>query len=542
MQFINTTLSAFVIGASLIMLGCSSEEATDTATAAEESAGTTLRWASAGDSLTLDPHAQNEAPTHTLSHQIYDSLVYRDMDMALTAGLATAWSVTDDPSVWKFTLREGVTFHDGSVFNAEDVVFSLTRAQHQNADVKGLLSSVVEVTAASEYEVLVTTDGPNPLLPNNLTNMFMMDKTWAETHGVEVPQDYAAGEETYAVRNANGTGPYKLVSREPDIRTVLTINENYWGKDIFPMEVTDIIFTPIQSAATRVSALLSGEIDFLLDPPVQDLERLAAADGLVVRKAPQNRTIFLGMDQGAAELRTSNVTGTNPFADKRVREALHLALDRSAIQQVVMRGQSVPAGIIIPPFVNGYTEALDQLPAVDLEKAKALLADAGYPDGFSVTLQCPNDRYINDEAICQAAVGMFNQLGMEVSLESKPKSIHFQDMQNAALDFYMLGWGVPPMDSHYVFHYLLETRTEEGGTWNHANFSDPDIDAKIQALPTETDLAARDQLIADVWAVVQDEIIYLPIHHQVLNWAMKDNIQFGVQGENQPHFMYMAFN
>jgi peptide/nickel transport system substrate-binding protein len=501
----------------------------------------TLRWSSAGDSLTLDPHSQNEGPTHTLAHQIYDSLVFRNMDMELTAGLATKWEVTSDPSVWKFTLREGVSYHDGSAFTSEDVVFSLNRAKHENADVKGLLGSVVSVEADGDFAVLIKTDGPNPLLPNNLTNMFMMDKTWAETHDVEIPQDYAAGEETYAVRNANGTGPYVLESREPDVKTVLKINENYWGKDMFPMEVTEIIHTPIQSAATRVAALLSGEIDFLLDPPVQDLARLENAPGLAVAKAPQNRTIFLGMDQGRDELRNSNVKGKNPFADQRVREAMNMAIDRTAIQKVVMRGQSVPAGMIAPPFVNGYTKKLDNVAKVDKKKAMKLLADAGYEDGFSATLQCPNDRYINDEAICQAAVGMLNQIGLDISLESKPKSIHFADLQNGELDFYMLGWGVPTMDSHYVFHYLVESRTEEGGAWNHANFSNAEVDANIKAMPSETDLKKRDKMIADVWKVVQDEVVYLPLHHQVLNWAMKDNIEFDVQGEDQPHFMYMTF-
>lgn len=501
----------------------------------------TLRWSSAGDSLTLDPHAQNEGPTHTLSHQVYDSLVFRNMDMELTAGLATDWYVTDDPAVWEFKLRQGVKYHEGQDFTAEDVVFSINRAKHENADMKGLLSSVVEVWAEDDHTVRMRTDGPNPLLPNNLTNLFMMDKGWAEKHNVTIPQNYASGEETYAVRNANGTGPFILVSREPDIKTELKRNDDYWGKDIFPMEVSRIIHTPIASASTRAAALLSGEIDFLLDPPVQDLERLESASGLVVRTAPQNRTIFLGMDQGADELRNSDVEGANPFADKRVRQAMNIALDREAIRRVVMRGQSVPAGMIAPPFVNGYTEELDQVPSGDRERARKLLQEAGYADGFSATLQCPNDRYINDEAICQAAVSMFGQIGLDIRLESKTKSIHFADLQNGELDFYMLGWGVPTLDSHYVFHYLVETRTEEGGAWNFTGFSNAEVDEMIRAMPSETNEAKRNQLIADVWEVVQDEIVYLPLHHQVLNWAMKDNIEFNVQAEDQPHFMYMTF-
>lgn len=504
-------------------------------------AAETLRWSSAGDSLTLDPHAQNEGPTHTLSHQIYDSLVFRNMDMELTAGLATDWYVTDDPSVWEFKLREGVSYHEGQDFTAEDVVFSINRAKHENADMKGLLTSVVEIWAEDDYTVHMRTDGPNPLLPNNLTNLFIMDSDWAEDNDVTIPQDYAAGEETYAVRNANGTGPFSLVSREPDIRTELVRNDDYWGMGTFPMEVERIIHRPISSASTRAAALLSGEIDFLLDPPVQDLQRLENSDELVVRTAPQNRTIFLGMDQGSDELRNSDVSGRNPFADQRVREAMNIAIDRDAIRQVVMRGQSVPAGMIAPPFVDGYTEALDVVPEVDRERAQALLEEAGYPDGFTATLQCPNDRYINDEAICQAAVGMFGQIGLDIRLESKTRSVHFADLQNGELDFYMLGWGVPTLDSHYVFHYLVESRTDEGGAWNFANYSNADVDEKIQAMPSETDAEARSQLIADVWETVQEDVVYLPLHHQVLNWAMKDNIDFNVQAEDQPHFMYMQF-
>lgn len=504
-------------------------------------AAETLRWSSAGDSLTLDPHAQNEGPTHTLAHQIYDSLVFRNMDMELTAGLATDWYVTDDPTVWEFKLREGVTYHNGAAFTAEDVVFSIKRAQHDNAGVRGLLGTIADVIAVDDHTVHFVTNGPDPLLPNNLTNLFMMDKDWAEANNVTQVQDFAGGEETYAVRNANGTGPYRLVSREPDIRTELERNEDYWGMGMFPLEVTRIIHTPISSAATRAAALLSGEIDFLLDPPVQDLQRLENAAGITVRSAPQNRTIFFGMDIARDELRQSNVTGANPFSDVRVREAMNIAIDREAIRRVVMRGQSVPAGMIAPPFVNGYTEELDAIPAVDRDRARALLAEAGYPDGFSATLQCPNDRYINDEAICQAAVSMFGQIGLDIRLESKTRSIHFADLENHLLDFYMLGWGVPTLDSHYVFTFLVESQSGSGGAFNFTNYSNAEVDTMIQAMTSETDLDVRNQMIADVWEIVQEEMMYLPIHHQVLNWAMKDNIEFNVQAEDQPHFMYMTF-
>lgn len=502
----------------------------------------TVRWAAAGDALTLDPHAQNEGPTHTLNHQIYEPLLHRDMAGKIVPALATEWAPTDDPNVWEFKLRQGVKFHDGADFTAEDVVFSLKRAQLPESGMKELLASVTDVVAVDDHTVHIVTNGPNPILPSNLSNLFIMDKGWAEANNVTKPQDFKSGEETYAVRNTNGTGAFVLESREPDAKTVLRANENYWGKGEFPLDVTELVFTPIQNAATRVAALLSGEVDFIQDVPVQDLDRVSSADGLDVRTAPQNRVIFFGMNVGDADITRDDVEGKNPFADKRVREAMNMAIDREAIKQVVMRGQSIPAGIISPPFVHGWTEALDSLPPVDIEKAKQLMADAGYGDGFSVQLDCPNDRYINDEAICQAVVGMLAQIGIKVRLDAKTKAQHFPLIEKLETDFYMLGWGVPTFDSEYIFNFLVHGRDAKYGSYNGTRYANAELDAKIESLASETDLAKRDQTIADIWQVVQAETIYLPIHHQVLNWGVRENIAFDVQPEDQPHFKYMQVN
>jgi peptide/nickel transport system substrate-binding protein len=501
-----------------------------------------LRWAAAGDSLTLDPHAQNEGPTHTMSHQMYEPLLQRDMEAQIIPALATEWApLDDDPTVWEFKLRQGVTFHDGAPFTAADVVFSLNRAMHTDSGMKTLLASVEEVTKVDDHTVHIRTEGPNPLLPSNLTNMFIMNEAWAIEHGVEKPQNFAAGEENYAVRNTNGTGAFKLVSREPDSRTVLEAYEDYWGRGEFPLEVTEMIFTPIQSASTRVAALLSGEVDLILDVPVQDLERVGGTDGLDVRTAPQNRTIFFGMNVADDTLEHADADG-NPFADLKVRQALNMVLDREAIQQVVMRGQSAPTGVIMPPFVNGWTEELDEYPSVDLEKARGLMQEAGYGDGFTVTLHCPNDRYINDEAICQAAAGMFGRIGVQVNLEAQAKERHFPLLENLQTDFYMLGWGVPTFDSEYVFNFLYHTRTDEYGGWNATRYSNEEMDEKIRSLATMTDLDARDALIAEIWDEAKSDLIYIPIHHQVLNWGMKSDIEFDVQPEDQPHFKFLTFS
>ncbi|QGX99756.1 ABC transporter substrate-binding protein [Roseovarius faecimaris] len=503
----------------------------------------TLRWARAGDSLTLDPHAQNEGPTHTLAHQIYEPLIIRDMTGAFQAALATDWAPKEgDPNVWVFNLRQGVTFHDGADFTAEDVVFSINRAQSEDSDMKELLNSIVEVRAVDDHTVEFVTDGPNPILPSNLTNLFMMDKGWAEANNAVEVQDVEGGEKTFATTNTNGTGAYVLVSREPDVKTVLKANDNYWGKGEFPLQVTEIVYTPIQNAATRVAALLSGEVDFIQDVPVQDLTRVANTDGLVVKTAPQNRVIFFGMNMGAADLKNDNVDGANPLADVRVRKAMSMAINRDAIKQVVMRGQSQPAGMIAPPFVNGWTAEMDSSSMTDVEAAKALMAEAGYADGFSIQLDCPNDRYVNDEAICQAAVGMLAQIGVTVNLDAKPKAQHFPLITNDETDFYMLGWGVPTYDSEYIFNFLVHTRGEDRGSWNGTGFSNADVDAKIVSLASETDLKARNATIGEIWQVVQDEQLYIPIHHQVLNWGMTDKVGIEVSPEDDPKMKFFTMN
>ncbi len=272
-------------------------------------------------------------------------------------------------------------------------------------------------------------------------------------------------------------------------------------------------------------------MDIIQDVPVQDLGRVSATDGLSVGTAAQNRVIFFGLD-----------TKEGPTSNLKVRQAMNIAINRDAIKQVVMRGQSDPTGVIMPPFVNGWTEALNAYPTYDIEAAKALMAEAGLEDGFDITLNCPNDRYINDEAICQAAVGMMGQLGINVTLDAKPKAQHFPIAKGGEADFYMLGWGVPTFDSHYIFNYLVHTQTNDRGSWNPTGFSDADVDAMIASLESETDLAKRDATIASIWSKVQDAQMYLPIHNQVLNWGMKSNIEFAVQPEDQPHFQFLKMN
>jgi peptide/nickel transport system substrate-binding protein len=497
----------------------------------------TLRWARVGDALTLDPHSQNEGPTSTLNHHIYETLVDRTNDGSLVPRLATEWFIhPDDPTIWVFKLREGVKFHDGADFTAEDVVASITRVTSETSDFKALHATVEGAEVVDDYTVHIRMKGPSPLYPQNLTNFFIMDKDWLETHGAQVPQDYKSGEEKHTVRNSNGTGPYLLVSRDPEVRTVLKVNPNHWDT---PPAVTEIIYTPIKEAATRIAALLSGEVDFVQDVPVQDIARLQETANINVTTGPENRTIFFTYDMSSDSL--ISLPGDNPFKKAEVREAMAKALDRDAIKTVIMRGQAIPGAQNAPPFVNGWDAALDAYEAPDYDGAKELLAKAGYPDGFRVDLHCPNDRYLNDEAICQAFVGMLGRAGINANLVSQSRTLHFPAIQNRQVDFYMLGWGVPPFDSQYIFDFLVHSTEDARGGWNASRYKNDDVDAMIKSLATETDLVKRDATIAAIWKQITEDRVFLMVHNQMLAYATRQGIEIDVHPENQPKMTSAVF-
>lgn len=486
-----------------------------------------LRWTSQGDALTLDPHSQNEGPTNSTNGIIYESLVTRGPTLELQPELAESWSAEADG--WTFNLRKGVTFHDGAEFTAEDVAFSIARAQADSSDFKKRVKTISGVQIVDDHTVKLLTEAPNPILPNEITSVYIMDKGWAEANNVVKPQDYDASQETFSVRNANGTGPFKLISRAPDELSVFEANVNWWGKGHFPGNIDRIEYRPISNASTRVASLLSGEVEFVLDPSVQDVSRIDSAEGLTIKTIPQIRSIFFGLNQGADELASSNVKGANPFKDPNVRMAINLAIDKKAIQRVIMNDLSSPTGLITPPGVHGNTPELDASYGHDLEKAKALMAEAGYGDGFTVQLDCPNNRYVNDEKICQAVVSMLAKIGMTVKLEATPKAQHFPKIKNRTTDFYLLGWGVPTLDSHYVFDFLIDS----DGSWNATGYNNTKVNGLIAAIGAEIDHGKRTQMIVEVWEIAKAEAPYVPIHHQVLAWGMAERLDMPISADDQ---------
>jgi peptide/nickel transport system substrate-binding protein len=509
----------------------------------------TVRWARSVDAQTLDPMSANIGPTSNLAHQIYEPLVIRGYDGKLVPTLATAWrNLPDDPTVWEVKLREGVKFHDGSAFTADDAVFSFERARMPTSDYRGLLTSIESVTKVDAATIRIKTKAPNPLLFENLTNIFMMSKAWAEANNAGQPQNIRERQENGATRNAMGTGPFQLVSREPDVRTVMRRFDGYWGRTEFPMEVSELILVPIQQDATRIAALLSGEVDVVHDVPVQDIARLQQSPGIKVSTGPENRVIFLGFNVGSAELKSSDLKGRNPFADRRVRAAINGAVNREAITRVVMRGQGQPIGYIGTPFISGYNTTIAAVPRYDVQAANKALDEAGYPrrpdagnTRFSVTLQCTNNRYVSDENICQAVVSMMGQIGIKVNLVAKPAAQHFPELQREELDFFLVGWGIPTYDAEYVLTFMFHTRTANNGTWNGTRYSNPALDTRMIALQTMPDVARRNAEIDAIQAALREEVIYVPLHVQSISHAMRGGITVPVHPDAGAWFKLFRF-
>ena len=492
----------------------------------------TLRFSSQGDITTIDPHGNNEGFTNAFLDNIYEPLVTRGKDLKVEPCLAVSWQNVD-PTTLRLKLRQNVKFHDGAAFTADDVVFSIQRALSDTSNFKPYLAGVKEARKVDDFTVDIITAGPAPVLIPQLTEVRIMSKAWATKHNVLKPQDYKNKEETFATRNANGTGPFILRTREADVKTTAVLNSNWWGKR--DGNVTEIVYQPIKQDGTRMAALLSGEIDFVLDPPPQDIPRLKQDPKVKIVEGNENRTIFFGFDQHRDELQYSSVKGKNPFKDKRVREAFQLAIDTQAIKTQVLRGLAIPTGLMFAPQVDGYPKDLDKVVKVDRERAKKLLAEAGYPQGFEVTLDCPNNRYIADEKICVATAGMLAQIGVKVKVNAMPRANFFPKIQNLDTSFYMLGWGVPTFDSQYALQSLLRTRVEKtpDGDYNLGRYSNAKVDAAVDKLKTEIDTKKRAALAREISAQHQADVGHIPLHNQVIPWAMRSNVKVVHRADNR---------
>jgi len=498
----------------------------------------TLRWAAQNDILTMDPHSQNHATTNAILMHAYEGLTRYNDKYEVEPALATKWTMVS-PTQVRFELRKGVKFHDGTPFTADDVVFSFGRIKQPQGTMQIYVTGVNEVKKVDDHTVDMILASPNPLLLRNIVDFRIMSKAWAEKNRTTNVQDYKAKEENFASRNVMGTGAYKITGWTPEQRITMTVNTDWWDKH--QGNVKEVIYTPIKSDPTRVAALLSGDVDMLTDIPTQDVARLRSDSKLKVVEGPEVRTIFFAPDVGSPELKYSNVKGKNPFADKRVRQALSMAIDREAIKRNIMRGLSIPAGLMVAPGVNGNTPDLDVPTKVDPDGAKKLLADAGYPDGFEVRMNCPNNRYVNDEEICQAVIAMWARIGVKATLVAENMATFSQKFQNFDSSLYMLGWGVATYDAQYMIQSLARTRTSGAdGNFNFSKVSDPEVDRLTDAMKSETDVAKRNALIREALVRIKDEVLLIPIHHQMRPWAMKAGVTTVHRSDDRPEARFTS--
>ncbi|WP_346361682.1 ABC transporter substrate-binding protein [Bosea sp. (in: a-proteobacteria)] len=500
----------------------------------------TLRYANQGELKSLDPYTVNETTTNAHLGHPYEGLTARGKDLKIEPALAEKWEISADGLKWRFFLRKGVKFHGGEDFTADDVIFSADRVRAQGSNFTTRIPTSAKFVKVDDFTVDVILTTPNPILNAQWDTWYIMSKKWAEANNAVAPTPAAATTPSHASLNANGTGPYKIESHQPGVKTVFKLNENYWKK--IEGNIKEIIFTPISSDATRVAALLSGEVDVIEPVPIQDIQRVNASGNAQVLTGPELRTIFLGFDQTRDELLESSVKGKNPFKDPKVRQAFYQAVDIETIKSRVMRGLSTPSPLMIAPELfptAGFTRS-----KCDTEGAKKLLAEAGYPQGFEVGMDCPNDRYVNDGQICQAVVGMLARIGVKVNLNAQPKAQFFAKVLKPGgykTSFYLLGWTPGTFDSHNVLYDILGCRDVAGssrGESNLGNYCNKKVDELTDKILVESDTAKRNAMIGEAYKITVDEFSYIPLHQQALAWGVSKKVKLAQRADNSVLLYY----
>ncbi|VAW04132.1 ABC transporter, substrate-binding protein (cluster 5, nickel/peptides/opines) [hydrothermal vent metagenome] len=470
----------------------------------------TLKFAYDADPVSLDPHEQLSGGTLQLSHMVFDPLVRWNKDLGFDPRLAESWERVDETTM-RFNLRKGVKFHSGNPFTAADVVWTIDRLK-TSPDFKGIFTGWASATAVDDYTVEIKTDGPSPLMMHTATYVFPMDSKFYEAGGAEIVKHG----NSFASSNISGTGPFTITEREQGVKVVFTRNPDYWDTNS-PGNVQTAILTPIKEAPTRVAALLAGDVDFIAPVPPTDLARIDANDGtdLVTMTGTRIITLQLNQSRNAA------------LADIKVRQAMVYAINNEGIVQKIMKGFGTVAAQQSPEGYVGYNP--DLAPRFDLAKAQALMAGSGYADGFSATMMCPNNRYVNDFKICEAAAAMLAKINIKIDLTTMPKAQYWPKYDERAADIMMIGWQSDTEDSANFNEYLTMTpNTDTGrGQYNSGNYSNPEVDALTEASLTETDSATRADQLQKVEKILYDEAAFVPLHWQDLAWAARKGVGIG---------------
>ena len=486
-----------------------------------------LRIASAFDPQTMDPHSLALQYHTRVDFQIYEALVGRDKDYRLVPVLSTSWAQTD-PLTWRFKLRPGVRFHDGSAFTAADAVFSFERALAPPSQRQFVLKGVKRVRMVDPLTIDVQLAAPDAFLPQKLVLVAMMSKHWAQAHHVERAQDFNARQETFAVRNANGTGAYQLERYEPDIRTTLKAFPQWWNRGSADNgNVDSASFVTIRSDATRLAALHSGEVDLVLDPPYQDVEALRHDPALAVTQVADISTDYLTFDQASAALPGvapgPDGRPRNPFKDVRVRRAVYQAINIDLVIQKVLKGLATPTGELLAPEFGAPAPVMGPRLRYDRVRASELLHEAGYPDGFDLTMDCVNVAF--REHVCQAIAAMLTQVGIRTTLRTSPSTQFFPMITQGRVSLAEFGFTGTREDAWQGLNGLLHTwDSNGGGTFNAGRYSNPRLDALIDAVRTETDPARWNVLVAAALKMAGDDIAYVPLYRRTLSWVMQKKV------------------
>lgn len=487
---------------------------------ATPAAADTLRWASAQDVTSFDPNSHRDTFTMNVLFMTYDGLVRRNKKLEIEPALATSWE-TVAPDRWRFKLRQGVKFHGGQDFSADDVVTSVKRAVDPASRNRGLFPFIVDAEKVDAATVDIILKGPYPLLLNDLVGLYIMSDAWLREHGALAPGNAADNVTTFASTNVNGTGPFKLKSYQADTKISFEANKDWWDTPDHNLTAIDLV--PIKSSATRVAALLSGEVDFMTGVPVQDISRISSAPGYRILEQPGLRVVYVGFNWRPELLAAPGEK--NPLLDLRVRQALWHAVDLEAIRDKIMRGKSRVIGTMIAPPVTGYSAEIDKPLAYDPELAKRLLAEAGYPDGFKTGFACANDLYLNNEQICIALASMWARVGVKADLTIEPRATYAPKLDRGETDMWVYGSAaLPQIDGFNVVSGWLATRSGAFGGLNPNGLSSPAIDDLTAKAAVELDEAKRQDLLKQAFKIAHDEVMVIPLHQQPIAWAASTKV------------------
>ncbi len=470
----------------------------------------------ANDALYLDPHQQNETTTNMLCAHIFDSLVHYTEELEVIPGLAKNWVRYNDTE-WVFQLEEGVEFHNGNAFTAEDVAYSIDRVR--GTIIANIVSNIDTVDVIDDYTVKIVTTKPYAVLLRDLEKVKIVDKDYVEE----------VGDETLNVKPV-GTGPYKLVEWIKADHITLEANQDYWGE---VPEIENVEFRPITNNATRTAALLSGDVDFINAVPVRDAERIANNDDLDLIKKPSLRLIYLHLDGWRDKSPTIDLP-ENPLQDLRVRQAIYYGINVEAIVEFTMNGHAYPAEQYVQSTHLGYVEGVERYP-YDPEKARELLAEAGYPNGFTVTLDSPNDRYVNDAQVAQAIASQLSKIGINIELNLMPKSLFFDYVRPGdKSSIVMSGWSATSGGAGRMYEVFLVTRDEyEGlGGSNRGHYNNPEFDQAVINASSTASIEERDEYLQKATQIALDDLALIPLYYQEDLLAKKDFVSYTPRVDN----------